>query len=477
MRTITMAWPAAVLALTALLTSPAAPAAAAAPAGRDFNGDGYNDLAVGTPAAPGPNGTTGAATILYGGPGGIGGHTVRRPAADCRSDWNVPCRGWGTALAAGDLDGDSAADLVLVGVYPKTQIDSWKSGSVKTTAYPYSGPGAVLGSALSVGQFDGQPGADVVGVDDSSGFEAGGGTYPASRLTARLNGADWTRNAFHDGWVRVRSMATGDVHGSGRSQMAVIISKYTADGQEEAPYLWLLDDLTRQPASVEDGLWAWGGLCTTANRDVLGCPKKDSRLAMGDVDGDGHLDVVMATPSSRGLQIWYGSAAGFSQFPGFSAHDIGWFDAGAMTGQDLAVGDVNGDGAAEIVLGAPKAASAGRADAGAVVVVPGSKSSPRGPVLSAARIVTQDGMGSADPIGEQSQAGDLFGASVRVLDVTGDGKAEVVVGAPAKNGGAGMLVVLRGSASGVSDAGAQVFHPGQFGLDSPQTAFGGILPL
>ncbi|MEU1721072.1 FG-GAP repeat protein [Nonomuraea sp. NPDC005692] len=108
------------------------------------------------------------------------------------------------------------------------------------------------------------------------------------------------------------------------------------------------------------------------------------------------------------------------------------------------------------------------------MVSPGSKSSPRGPSQLPGR---HDGLdrSATDPIGEQSQAGDRFGQTVKVLDVTGDGKAEVVVGAPAKNGGAGMLVVLRGSSGGVSATGTQVFHADQFGLASPDTAFGKLL--
>ncbi|MEU1385709.1 MULTISPECIES: FG-GAP repeat protein [unclassified Nonomuraea] len=101
-------------------------------------------------------------------------------------------------------------------------------------------------------------------------------------------------------------------------------------------------------------------------------------------------------------------------------------------------------------------------------------------MLSAARLITQDALtapdGSAtDPIGEQSQAGDRFGQTVKVLDVTGDGKAEVVAGAPVKNGGAGMLVVLRGSSGGVSATGTPLFHADRFGLASPDTAFGELL--
>ncbi|MEU4547259.1 FG-GAP-like repeat-containing protein [Nonomuraea dietziae] len=534
MRVNMMTWPVAVLILTTVLTLPAPPAVAAQVAvNSDFNGDGYHDLAIGTPGVPGPNGTTGAVTILYGGPGGIDAHTVRRPEAGCKSAWGAPCRSWGETVAAGDITGDNAAELVFIGGYPVLQIDSWNQDGVRTTTTKgYGGPG-LQAWGLRVGQFDDQPGADIVGIDDSSGFVLDGVDYPTSHLTARFNTDEWIRNYFHDGQVRVRSIAVGDARNTGGQQMAMIVSRYMSDGQEESPYLWLLNDLKAQPTTRDDSLWAWGALCTPQNRHVLGCPKKDSQLAMGDVDGDGHLDVVMATPSLRGLQVWYGSASGFSQFPGFSAHDIGWFDADSGVGSDLAVGDVNGDGAAEIVLGAPDAAASGQTGAGGVAIIPGSTASPRGPVLTAAQIITQDGIASpntptptptatptvsappsptptavptltgdpepqttfdpkptaepqsltaaraaavsADPISEQSVAGDRFGQSVRVLDVTRDGKAEVIVGAPGKNGGAGMLVVLRGSSSGVSESGTQVFHPGQFGIGSPQTAFGKIL--
>ncbi|TMR08390.1 hypothetical protein ETD86_48055 [Nonomuraea turkmeniaca] len=392
MPVIKMTWPVVVLTLATALTLPAPPAAAAQVAvNSDFNGDGYHDLAIGTPNVPGPNGTTGAVTILYGGPDGIDDHAVRRPEADCKSAWRNPCRDWGETVAAGNVTGDSAAELLFAGGYPAFQVDSWNQEGVRTTTTEgYGGPGA-LAWGLRVGQFDDQPGADIVGINDSSGFYLDGVYYPTSTLTARFNTNGWTRNYFYDGQVRVRAIATGDVRGTGRQQMAMIISRYTPEAQEESPYLWLQDNLRQQPTTRDDSLWAWGALCTPQNRDLLGCPKKDSQLAMGDVDGDGHVDVVMVTPSLRGLQVWYGSASGFSQFPGFSAHDIGWFDAGSGVGSDLAVGDVNGDGAAEIVLGAPNAASSGQAGAGGVAIIPGSKASPRGPVLTAARIITQVG--------------------------------------------------------------------------------------
>ncbi|MFI7110397.1 hypothetical protein ACIBK9_29095 [Nonomuraea sp. NPDC050227] len=49
------------------------------------------------------------------------------------------------------------------------------------------------------------------------------------------------------------------------------------------------------------------------------------------------------------------------------------------------------------------------------------------------------------------------------MDVTGDGKAEVVAGAPAQNGRAGRPVVLGGSSGGVFASGTQVCDADQFG--------------
>ncbi|MFF0861886.1 FG-GAP repeat protein [Nonomuraea sp. NPDC003560] len=66
-------------------------------------------------------------------------------------------------------------------------------------------------------------------------------------------------------------------------------------------------------------------------------------------------------------------------------------------------------------------------------------------------------------------------ASVKVLDVTGDGKAEVVAGAPAQSCRAGRPAVLRGSSGCVLATGTQVCHADQFGPASPDTAFGKLL--
>ncbi|GAA3316078.1 FG-GAP repeat domain-containing protein [Nonomuraea dietziae] len=471
------------LALVAALALPAGQAQAATPTPKntDFNGDGYNDLALGSPNYAGEDGSwnRGLVTVLYGGPDGFDGHWSRRPPVGCTAPNGRRCYLWGRQVSAGDLDADGRTDL-LFAADDGMRVQSWTPQGV--TEIEYHGNNPTLNPVgVTLGQFDDQPGGDIVGAWDNGNHQSVvGGWYnrDASTITRGFG--------FPDSDVSVKSAATGDVDGDGKLEMSVIASR-RYNGKESA-YLWLIDDPKQQPLSISDKAWGWEALCKPDTRNFLGCPRLDSRVAMGDVDGNGHLDVVMTTPSTRSLQVWYGSASGPASHPGFSAHDLDWFDPDPLVGRGLAVGDVNGDGAAEIAIGTPNATVSGQFRAGAIVLIPGSAGPTRGPVLANAQLITQDGIGPvsapnptpaaaalADPIGEQSEAGDRFGEEIRIIDITGDGKGEVIIGVPDKNGKAGMLAVLRGSATGVSTTAAQVVHPRQLGLAPGYITFGMVM--
>ena len=78
----------------------------------DFNGDGYDDLAVGT---PGENNARGTVNIIYGSGGGLtaDGNVRRQQGDDGVPDDDENNDGFAEVLAAGDFNGDGFVDLAV----------------------------------------------------------------------------------------------------------------------------------------------------------------------------------------------------------------------------------------------------------------------------------------------------------------------------------------------------------------------------
>src|SRR5581483_11420783 len=71
------------------------------------------------------------------------------------------------------------------------------------------------------------------------------------------------------------------------------------------------------------------------------------RVAAGDVDGDGHADIITAAGPGGAPQVKVFSGANGSLLRSFLAYDTG-FTGGVF----VAAGDVNGDGKADVITGA-----------------------------------------------------------------------------------------------------------------------------
>ncbi len=197
--------------------------------------------------------------------------------------------------------------------------------------------------------------------------------------------------------------------------------------------------------SVYDGL---SGLLTGANGFRLVGPADESRLgtalsAAGDINADGHGDIVVGAPffnspsfrEGRAYVLFGPGPALPSQQPTFLNGTNGFQVTGLAADDQLGasvagLGDINGDGRADVAFGAPQADPLGRAGAGAVYVVFGATGFPLN--VSLADLNGTNGFTLAGEAAGFQCASALAPAG----DFNGDGRADFLVGAEkAKVGG------------------------------------------
>jgi hypothetical protein len=174
----------------------------------------------------------------------------------------------------------------------------------------------------------------------------------------------------------------------------------------------------------------------------------------GDVNGDAYHDVFVGANSFDNDQVdegkvfvYYGSAGGLPSTPNWTAE-------GGQTSANFGlvvsgVGDVNGDNKADIVIGACLY-DHGQQDEGGIFVYYGSATGLK--IDPAWTSGSSDSSAAApDWTAEGNQASSGFGCTVAGAgDVNGDGKADIIVGAPNYDNGQdneGRVLIYYGSAS------------------------------
>jgi hypothetical protein len=148
----------------------------------------------------------------------------------------------------------------------------------------------------------------------------------------------------------------------------------------------------------------------------------------GDVNGDGIADLVSAAGSTY---VVFGTVSGFpkridvSSLDGANGFRIDGMNTGAWS--NAGAGDVNGDGFADLVIGAFLASPNGKDNAGSTYVVFGTASG----FPKRINVSSLDGTNGFRIDGATTSA--RSGWSVAGGDVNGDGVADLIIGAPGGN--------------------------------------------
>jgi len=393
----------------------------------DVNGDGYADIIVGAPYWQTSGEMRGGAWVYYGSAGG----THSSP------DWHIlgshQGAQYGYAVGtAGDVNGDGYDD-VIVGApgwhNPETDegaafVYAGSASGLSETAPPLwskasNQTGAKFGTSVgTAGDVNGDGYADIiVGAPSwqSGGEERGGVWLYYGSAGGTHSVPDWYKVGDQDEAQYGYAVGTaGDVNGDGYSDVIVGAPFWEDDvGNEGRAWVYL--------GSV-DGLRY--DLHWHAESNNFNAQLGHSVGTAGDVDGDRYSDVIVGAPyfgdgglTSEGkVWVFYGSASGVTS-EGYWSRESG--QSGAYYGYSVGTaGDVNGDGYADVILGAPHMTGS-VADEGTTRVYLGSRNG---------LLTTYDWKG------EGGQGLSWYGESVGTAgDVNGDGYADVIVGAPQYN--------------------------------------------
>lgn len=232
-----------------------------------------------------------------------------------------------------------------------------------------------------------------------------------------------------------------------------------------------------------------------------------STEAIGDFNGDGHMDKIAGYPSHEDgvgmVGIYFGNggvwnltnygapqSAAVNNFcnvgVGCARYGIQpaepWIGmrgtSGWGFGTSVVVGDFDGDDLDDVAFGAPFAKAGDVNYAGKVLVVLGSQLS----ALENGLVPTVQHWSQATPgVSEVEEVGDHFGLSLTTGDFNCDGYDDLAIGVPGEDvaavSNAGMVQVLYGSAGGLSTIGDDVIYQGYGASDTAEAydQFGAVL--
>ncbi|MDN3022937.1 FG-GAP repeat protein [Streptomyces sp. S.PB5] len=466
---------AAAIAVTAAVVAPvtaqaAAPQSAAGRIHADFDGDGYQDVAFAAASATvGGKARAGYVAVVYGSAKGLNlshRQVISQNTAGIPGVAEADDR-FGSGLSAADLDGDGYADLV-VGASGEEA-----GGKRGTLAVVWGGKQGLSGATAlasgtrtdtAVGDFDGDGDPDVAtpGSLLTGPFSRTTGAAAVSALS--LDPVDYRTNA----------LAAGDIDHDGIADLVALNVDNTSDDHSNA------DSYHRRVVYLRGTAQGLSAPVTLKNEDGS-LFRGGERLGIGDVNRDGYGDLVIGRSFTHDIVdddlliggqigVVYGGAGGpdpagetvvTQNTPGVP----GATEPGDSFGGGISVGDVDGDGYADVATGAFTEDLGDIDDAGQVTVLRGGRGGLTGTGSVAFTQNTARVPGTAERL-------DFFGVTTSLTDVNRDGRAELFAGATGENGFAGGVWAFRNPGTGPVATGSTAIGAGTLGTTANSANLG-----
>ena len=450
----------------------------------DLDGDGIGDMAVGDRRG---NTNRGAVHILFMNANGTAKSSriiIDDPNPDPPNsiDWEA----FGSGVASlGDLDGDGVTELAVGAAGDDADVVAEGAvfvcflnpdGTVKRKQKIGSsiGGGPALNevdqfgtSVAAIGDIDGDGLADLaVGAifDDTRGLDRGAvyvlrlnadGTAKSFRKIADGTGGGPTLENRHTFGRAIASL--GDLDGDGLTDLAVGSEVTTFGTDPGSIHVLFLKPIKDYIASATQKIASGtGGGPPLVNGDMFGA----SVAPLGDLDGDGVEDMAVGAPSQTGaasagaVQVLFMNPNGTVKASQPIGSGIGGGPVlahGDYFGHSVAaIGDLNGDGIADLAVGASKDDTGGYISGAVYVLFLNANGTAKGSQKIASGIGGAPGLAT----------GDRFGSAVASLgDLDGDGIRELAVGAASDDTGGsyrGAVHVLFMCANGTAKASQKI---------------------
>lgn len=406
----------------------------------DVNGDGYSDVIIGAYSFDNGQSNEGLAQVYYGSAAGLSNNAAwSREGND-----NDAIYGWSVSTA-GDVNGDGYSDVIVGARFYNSRqgaafvyhgSDTGLSNNANWTREGYTNNTYFAHCVSTAGDVNGDGYSDVIvsAIYDGNLPSLDGRVFLYKGSSSGLSTtASQTLTGPHHNDLYGNSISlAGDVNGDGFSDIIVGSPHFT------------------NTESIEGKAFIYKGENTAAGLNPAPVWQVESNIASsrfgysvagaGDVNGDGYSDVVVGSNtysnghSNEGrVQIFYGNSSGGSATAAWSYESN--YDGAKLGSSVQTAGDVNGDGYADIIAGAPEYSN-NQTQEGRAYVFFGSSSGP--------------GAGY-DWTYEDNTANAWFGISVCTAgDINGDGFSDVIVGMPLA--GVGGAFAFNGYAAGLASS-------------------------